>query len=283
MKTFWHQREAEGLQEIQWSQEMSRVKLKKKHIWRASRAGASAGGARECPCTPTQTPSGQAAQALPSPAPLRLLRFTGSTACSSPKYQREYGTTDGQKVWDTFQARRAEGILSSGVNTIMNADDKWVDKHDPTAHELEGIWWSNCEEHLNMKNYRIDFFEKHIIELCNFLLYDFRGTKTVIASRKVRQNSWKSNLWTLIKLCDYCTAGSQESTPGQGPLDAATSVLLSLILVVITSCCLPSKSVVSRSGGSHTPAIQAPGKVTEAEMSYDRARLQSQQLRCQWS
>lgn len=80
-----------------------------------------------------------------------------------------------------------------------------------------------------MKNYRINFFKKQVIELCNFLLYDFRGTKSVTASRKVRQKSWKSHLSMLIKLCDYCIAGSQESTPGQGPLDAAASVLLSLI------------------------------------------------------
>lgn len=38
------------------------------------------------------------------------------------------------------------------VHTIMNADDKWVDKNDPTTQELEGVSWNNCEEHLNMKN-----------------------------------------------------------------------------------------------------------------------------------
>lgn len=47
----------------------------------------------------------------------------------------------------------------------MNADDKWIDRDDPTAQELEGVSRNNCEEHLNMKNYGINFFKKHVIEL----------------------------------------------------------------------------------------------------------------------
>lgn len=175
----------------------------------------------------------------------------------------------------------------------MIADDKWVDKHDPTTQELEGVSWNNCEEHLNMKNYGINFFKKHVIERCHFLLCDFRETQSVTSSRKVRQRSWKSHLWMLIKLCDYCTADSQEITPGQGAVDAVTSVLLSLTFgggQQLWTCLanLWSHWVVAvthqlyRDQEGNT-CCAAGEDVTEAQMNYAGARLQPQQLRCQWS